>query len=112
VKLVPKVTGKRRKADLKKAKNEPIIRAMVAELRAGATVESAAGAVADKLGISERWAIKKWKEAERAWPLFYGRHDIFAEIRSTIAAIARIGIAPTDPTVRQAFLDVIAKALE
>jgi hypothetical protein len=111
VKLVPKVTGARRKAEQRFAKNEPIIRAMVAEFRArAATVESAAGAVADKLSISERWAIKKWKEAERGAPWFYGRRDIFAEMRSDIANF--IANIESDPTIQTAFLDAIAKALE
>jgi hypothetical protein len=113
VKLVPKVTGARRKADLKKAKNAPIIKAMVAELRAGATVEAAAAAVADKLSISDRWAIAKWKEAERAWPWLYGRRDFFAEIRSEAAIIANtVGAAFADPAMRTAIFDAISKALE
>jgi hypothetical protein len=79
---------------------------MVAEFRAGAaTVESAAGAVADKLSISERWAIKKWKEAERGAPWFYGRRDIFAEMRSDIANF--IANIKSDPTIQTDFFDVI-----
>jgi len=115
--LVPRVTNARKHADERRAKYEPIIKAMVAELRAGATVEDAAASVAEKLNISDRWAIQKWKDAERALPWLYGRRDVLGELLGAIADIGKniaeaVDSVLADPTMRTVIFDALAHALE
>jgi hypothetical protein len=115
--LVPRVTNARKRADAKRAKSEPIVKAMVAELRAGATVEAAAASVAEKLNISDRWAIQKWKEAERVLPWLYGRRDILGELLRAAVDIGKNVAEAADlildnPKTRTVIFDALARALE
>jgi hypothetical protein len=98
VKLIPKFTSARTRQDARRAKYNPTVAVMVTELRAGASVEAAAEANADRHGVSGRTVIKYWVKARRG-PLggiVYGRHEPFTALRPMLWIIKNI-LSKTTP---------------